>query len=129
MKGHYGERIRLLLSILTSASINTLQDLSFGACKLCLQAPVSSGITDPAQLSGKRIVTSFPNLARKYFDKHDTPDRITSKFMNRHFFYPPPSGFSTQCLPNTEHSWNLYFSCISTNIHTLIVPDPEDELL
>jgi ATP phosphoribosyltransferase len=29
-------------------------------------------------LSGKRIVTSFPNLARKFFNKYDTADKKTS---------------------------------------------------
>ena len=63
----------------TNNSFLYSQDLGFGGCKLCLQAPVASGITDASQLSGKRIVTSFPNLARSYFDQHDTPDRITSE--------------------------------------------------
>ena len=38
-----------------------------------------SDITDAKQLSGKRIVTSFPNLANEFFGKLDTPDKPTSK--------------------------------------------------
>lgn len=51
--------------------------MGFGACDLCLQAPEKSNITDPKDLSGKRIVTSFPNLAKKYFDKFDSSDNPT----------------------------------------------------
>mmetsp|Transcript_2044 Transcript_2044/g.3222 ORF Transcript_2044/g.3222 Transcript_2044/m.3222 type:complete len:311 (-) Transcript_2044:1956-2888(-) len=49
--------------------VEQILELGFGKCDLCLQAPVSSGITSPQQLAGKRIVTSFPNLARAYFDE------------------------------------------------------------
>jgi ATP phosphoribosyltransferase len=41
-------------------------------------APVANKIKDPSELSGKRIVTSFPGQARKYFDKYDTADSKTS---------------------------------------------------
>ena len=34
----------------------------FGKCRLSVQAPKDASITDPAQLAGKRIVTSFPVL-------------------------------------------------------------------
>ena len=53
-------------------------DLGFGQCKLCLQAPIASDFKSGADVAGKRIVTSFPNLARKYFDKFDTPDNVTN---------------------------------------------------
>lgn len=48
-----------------------MQDLGFGKCKLCLQAPMAAGYSDPKELSGKRISTSFPSIAKKYFDKLD----------------------------------------------------------
>lgn len=48
--------------------VQRIMDLGFGKCKLCLQAPVTSGFKSPSQLAGKRVVTSFPNIARKYFD-------------------------------------------------------------
>jgi ATP phosphoribosyltransferase len=32
---------------------------------------VKNGIADPQQLSGGRVVTSFPNLTRAFFDKFD----------------------------------------------------------
>ena len=51
--------------------INELMGLGFGKCKLCLLGPVASKIKDPRSLSGGRIVTSFPELAKDYFKKID----------------------------------------------------------
>ena len=43
-----------------------LMRLGMGKCRLSVQAP--SGTTqDPRQLAGKRVVTSFPVLTKKYF--------------------------------------------------------------
>ena len=42
-------------------------DLDFGKCKLQVQVPEKGDITDPAQLVGKTIVTSFTNLSESYF--------------------------------------------------------------
>ena len=36
-----------------------------------MQAPVSSCVKDVRELAGKRIVTSFPNLTKKFFDPLD----------------------------------------------------------
>ncbi|DBA02021.1 TPA: hypothetical protein N0F65_000268 [Lagenidium giganteum] len=41
--------------------------LGFGKCRLGVQAPVKDHITSPELLAGKRIVTSFPEVAAKYF--------------------------------------------------------------
>jgi len=49
--------------------VDVIMKLGFGKCKLALQAPVCENITDPKVMIGKRIVTSFPNAAREYFDK------------------------------------------------------------
>lgn len=49
------------------AVVNELELMGFGKCRLCLQAPIADKITSAASLAGKRIVTSFPNLATKYF--------------------------------------------------------------
>ena len=43
--------------------------LGFGKCRLCLQAPVPSAVTAGEELLGKRVITSFPNLSRKYFSE------------------------------------------------------------
>jgi ATP phosphoribosyltransferase len=44
---------------------------------LCVQAPVSSGFKNAKELSGKRIVTSFPFLAKEFFAQYDTPENPT----------------------------------------------------
>lgn len=51
--------------------LNVILHLGFGGCKLCVQAPVQSQVSHPSELAGKRIVTSFPNIARKYFEQFD----------------------------------------------------------
>lgn len=59
--------------------ISQLLDLGFGKCRLSVQAPVKSGITGAAELSGARIVTSFPALTRAFFDKFDAKSGKTTK--------------------------------------------------
>ncbi|ODQ63060.1 ATP phosphoribosyltransferase [Nadsonia fulvescens var. elongata DSM 6958] len=44
-------------------------DLNFGACKLQVQVPEMGPYTDPKQLIGKNIVTSFTSLTAEYFRK------------------------------------------------------------
>lgn len=39
---------------------------------------MTSGITDPAMLAGKRIVTSYPNIARKFFNQFDKALGVTT---------------------------------------------------
>lgn len=49
-------------------SVDVLLKLGFGKCNLSVQAPVTAeGLPDVKTLAGKRIVTSFPNLAKSYF--------------------------------------------------------------
>merc|ERR1712224_411676 len=43
--------------------------LGFGGCRLCVQTPVQAHVKDVKSLIGKRIVTSFTNMTRKYFKK------------------------------------------------------------
>lgn len=54
----------------------------YGKCRLCVQAPVKSGITDPRQLVGKRIVTSFTHLAEKYFRELDPNTKTTVSYVS-----------------------------------------------
>lgn len=51
----------------SEVDVNLSMDLQFGSCKLQVQVPVSGPYTDPKQLIGKTIVSSFVNLAKKYF--------------------------------------------------------------
>ncbi len=43
-----------------------LQPMHFGHCKLVLAVPKDSGISDVAQLQGKKIATSYPKSAQKF---------------------------------------------------------------
>src|SRR5688572_20190218 len=45
-------------------------DLGVGRCRLALCVPEDSPVTTPAQLGGKRVATSFPNITRKYLSEH-----------------------------------------------------------
>eukprot|EP00053_Salpingoeca_punica_P001186 m.32413 g.32413 ORF g.32413 m.32413 type:complete len:298 (-) comp10885_c0_seq1:950-1843(-) len=67
----------------SGVKVNILEKLGIGKCRLCLQAPISANET-PESLSGKRIVTSFPNLARRYFDEIDarTGRKTAIKFVS-----------------------------------------------
>lgn len=58
--------------------VERVMDLGFGKCKLCVQAPVASNITDIKTLAGKRIVTSFPTLTKKFFDALDKEMGVTT---------------------------------------------------
>jgi ATP phosphoribosyltransferase len=53
--------------------------LGMGKCRLSVQAPRGRR-TQPGDLAGRRIVTSFPNLSRRYFASLEdgTPTQIRS---------------------------------------------------
>lgn len=54
-------------------------DLGFGKCNLQVQVPEKGDITDPKQLIGKNIVTSFTDLSEQYFRSlGDNGDKATS---------------------------------------------------
>ena len=55
----------------SQVKVDRIMDLGFGKCKLCVQAPVVDSISDVSALAGKRIVTSFPNVTKDFFDKFD----------------------------------------------------------
>jgi len=63
----------------SEVNVDTILQLGFGKCKLCLQGPVSHHIKDASELAGKRIVTSFPVLAKKFFDPLDKEKGVTTK--------------------------------------------------
>ncbi|CAM9851954.1 unnamed protein product [Discosporangium mesarthrocarpum] len=62
--------------------IEVAMELGFGKCKLCVLAPVSAGIKDVGTLAGKRIVTSFPELSRRFFSKFDGPEPTHIKYVS-----------------------------------------------
>lgn len=63
----------------SDVKVEHVMDLGFGKCKLCVQAPVDRNIKDAELLAGKRIVTSFPHLTKKFFDPLDAKNGTTTK--------------------------------------------------
>jgi len=62
----------------SEAVVNVLMQLGFGKCSLSVQAPVEERWS-AKQLAGKRVVTSFPNVTRKFFaglEEPGTPTQI-----------------------------------------------------
>ena len=55
----------------SGVEVDRIMDLGFGKCKLCVQAPVASKITDVSTLAGGRIVTSFPDMTKEFFGPID----------------------------------------------------------
>ncbi|ORX90464.1 ATP phosphoribosyltransferase [Basidiobolus meristosporus CBS 931.73] len=51
--------------------VEKVMDLGFGKCRLCIQVPVKGEIKKVEDLVGKRIVTSFEGVSRRYFDGID----------------------------------------------------------
>lgn len=45
-------------------------DLGVGSCRLALCVADDSPVTDPRQLAGKRIATSFPRITRRWLAEH-----------------------------------------------------------
>jgi ATP phosphoribosyltransferase len=62
----------------SDVTVNHIMDLGFGKCKLCVQAPIKSKIDHAGDLAGKRIVTSFPDLTKKYFKQYDEQKGVTT---------------------------------------------------
>ena len=59
--------------------VEHIMDLGFGKCKLCVQAPVAKHISDVSVLAGQRIVTSFPDLTKQFFQKYDEEKGVQTK--------------------------------------------------
>lgn len=59
--------------------VKKIMDLGFGKCKLCVQAPVADEIKNVEDLAGKRIVTSFPALTKKFFGPLDAKKGVETK--------------------------------------------------
>ena len=50
-----------------TTGVEQVLDLGFGKCALKVQVPEKGSISDPVDLVGKNVVTSFVGLAEKYF--------------------------------------------------------------
>jgi ATP phosphoribosyltransferase len=62
----------------SGANVDVQLQLQMGKCKLCLQAPRHLCSKPPSFFAGQRVVTSFPNLTRQYFDKLDSENGTTT---------------------------------------------------
>lgn len=49
-------------------AVEIVEKLGFGRCRLSLAVPKGLEYTELAELSGKKIATSYPNILREYFD-------------------------------------------------------------
>lgn len=56
--------------------VKTVLEFGFGNCDLCLQGPKGK-FKSAQELSGKRVVTSFPAISKKYFEGIDAPGKPT----------------------------------------------------
>ncbi len=50
--------------------------LGIGNCRLAICVPDDSNLRKPADLAGKRIATSFPNITRAYLAKHNVTGHV-----------------------------------------------------
>eukprot|EP00745_Piridium_sociabile_P005631 TRINITY_DN135104_c0_g1_i1.p1 TRINITY_DN135104_c0_g1~~TRINITY_DN135104_c0_g1_i1.p1 ORF type:complete len:165 (+),score=4.22 TRINITY_DN135104_c0_g1_i1:30-497(+) len=62
----------------SSSEVAQVLALGFGKCTLAVQAPLSSSYACANDLRGKTVVTSYPNLSRKFFG-----DTILLKLVQR----------------------------------------------
>ena len=63
----------------SKVEVTKIMDLGFGACKLCVQAPVADKIENVEALAGKRIVTSFTEISKDFFKTYDEKNGTTTK--------------------------------------------------
>jgi ATP phosphoribosyltransferase len=54
----------------SEADVISRLDLGVGKCRLAICVPEDGPVQTPAQLHGKRIATSFPEVTRKYLNSH-----------------------------------------------------------
>ena len=60
----------------SGAELVTRLKLGLGNCRLAFCVPEQSNIQQPADLAGRRIATSFPNITRAYLAQHKTSAHI-----------------------------------------------------
>ncbi len=60
----------------SGASVATLLELPFGFCRLVLAARGNNGVSSARDLNGKRVATSFPNLAQRFLAEYSVIARV-----------------------------------------------------
>ncbi len=53
-----------------AADVSFRMKLGVGRCRLAICVPIESEITEPSQLHGTRIATSFPNTTERFLKQH-----------------------------------------------------------
>ncbi|EDN09193.1 ATP phosphoribosyltransferase [Histoplasma mississippiense (nom. inval.)] len=61
------------------SGLEEILDLGFGGCKLQIQVPEKGSITDPKELIGKNVVTSFTGLTQLYFTTLEGKEKPSTK--------------------------------------------------
>jgi ATP phosphoribosyltransferase len=52
-----------------TTGVDEVLDLGYGRCRLQVQVPANGPLKEAKELLGRTVVTSFTNLAGKYFEK------------------------------------------------------------
>lgn len=60
----------------SQADVETRLSLGVGKCRLAVCVPDTMEITDPSELNGLRIATSFTNVTRTYLEQHSAQAHI-----------------------------------------------------
>lgn len=81
----------------SGVKVDELMPLNIGKCSLCVQAPVGK-YSSAEELAGSRIVTSFPDTAKKYFAQFDVETDIRWAVHTSSFRSPPCTVMSVDLL-------------------------------
>eukprot|EP00730_Choanoeca_flexa_P007941 TRINITY_DN12416_c1_g1_i1.p1 TRINITY_DN12416_c1_g1~~TRINITY_DN12416_c1_g1_i1.p1 ORF type:complete len:293 (+),score=73.20 TRINITY_DN12416_c1_g1_i1:99-977(+) len=115
----------------SNAQVNTLMKLGMGKCKLCFQAPKGT-VSDPKELIGKRIVTSFPNVTRKFFDEIDPGHKTSIKYVTGSVEVAPSLGLADAVVDLVETGTTMRaagLEAIGTimDTQTVLISNPHTE--
>lgn len=62
----------------SGAQIVSRLDLGVGSCRLAICVPDDSPVRKPAELHGKRVATSFPNVTRRFLARHQAEAHLVT---------------------------------------------------
>ena len=62
----------------SGADVERRLELGYGTCRLAVCVPEDCSIRSPADLAGKRVATSFPNLTREFLGQHASGVHVVS---------------------------------------------------
>ena len=60
----------------SEVNVRTRLRLGVGRCRLAVCVPIESSATSVAELSGKRVATSFPRVTKQHFSAHNAEPRL-----------------------------------------------------